>query len=274
MTDKPPDDLHEQLTQWGASTPPRVDGAFANRIESSLRQEIVDGVDPSRNRIGSLLFRPGVVVLGIAVLLFGFALVSRSTDDEAQVADAGPNEATISSTTLEDAPETSRPEVPGPTVTPEGPTEDLSSPTTGQTADPPETTVPQTTVLQTGSTTSEQPTDQTTIPAAGTTVPVTDSTTPTTDAPRPEVVATLGTPANGQIAVTWRVGGDTSDVAGWVVVRTIGDSRQTAATVREATARRVVVDVVNRDALFRVEGRSAGGELVVQSDDVSISRDG
>ena len=268
MTDKRPDDLEEQLTRWGASTPQGVDGAFANRLESSLRQEIVDGVDPSRNRIGSLLFRPGVVVLGIAVLLFGFALVSRSTDDEARVADGGPNEATISSTTLEDAPGTSRPEAPGRTVTTEGRTEDPSSPTTEQPADPPETTVPQTSPA-----TSERPTDQTTIPAVETTVPVTDSTTPTTDAPPPEVVATLGTPANGQIAVMWRVSGDTSDVAGWVVVRTIGDSRQTAATVREATARRVVVDVVDRDALFWVEGRSAGGEFVVQSDGVSINRD-
>jgi hypothetical protein len=269
MTDKRPDDLDEQLTQWGASTPPRLDGAFANRLESSLRQEIVHGVDPSRNRIGSLLFRPSVVVLGIAILLFGFALVSRSTDDEARVADGGPNEATIGSTTLEDAPGTSRPLVPGPTVTTEGSTDDPSSPTTGQVADPPETTVP-----QIGSTTSEHSTDQTTIPAVETTVPVTDSTTPATDAPPLEVVATLGTLASGQIAVTWRVGGDTSDVSGWVVVRTIGDSRQTAATLREAGARRAVVDVVNRDALFRVEGRSAGGELLVQSDDVSINRDG
>lgn len=265
MTDKRPDDLDEQLTQWGSSTPPRVDGAFANRLETSLRQEIVDGTDPSRNRIGSLLFRPGVVVLGIAVLLFGFALVSRSGDDEARVADGAPNEPTISSTTNEDAPGTSRPELPGPTVTTQRPDEDSSSPTTEPVVDPPETTVPQT---------SPATSDQATVTAVETTVPVTDSTTPTTDAPPPEVFATLGAPADGQIVVRWRVGGDASDVTGWVVVRTIGDSRQTAATVREATARRAVVDVVDRDALFRVEGRSAGGDLVVQSDDVSINRDG
>jgi hypothetical protein len=269
MTDKRPDDLDEQLTRWGSSTPPRADGAFANRLETSLRQEIVAGADPSRNRIGSLLFRPGVVVLGIAVLLFGFALVSRSGDDEARVADGAPNEPTISSTTDEGAPETSRPEVPGPTVTTQRPDEDPNSLTTELLVDPPETTVPPTSPV-----TSEQPTDQTTIPAAETTVPVTDSTTPTTDAPRPEVVATLGTPADGQVAVRWRVGGDTSGVTGWVVVRTIGDSRQTAATVRDATVRRAVVDVVDRDALFRVEGRSADGDLLVQSDDVSINRDG
>lgn len=267
MTDKRPDDLDEQLTQWGSSTPPRVDGAFANRLETSLRQQIVEGaVGADRGWLG-VVFRPGVVVMAIAVLIFGFAFISRASDDVG-VADGAPNEPTISSTSKEGAPETSRSEIPGPTVTTQRPDEESSSPTTGDAADPPETSVPETLPV-----TSEQPTDQTTIPAAETTVPVTDSTTPTTAAPLPEVVATLGTPADGQIAVRWRVGGDTSDVTGWVVVRTIGDSRQTAATVREATARRVVVDVVNRDALFRVEGRSAGGDLVVQSDDVSINRD-
>jgi len=215
------DDLEAELSDWGRSETPQADGAFADRLETSLRRGMLDrSVGQDRGWLG-MLFRPGVVVMAIAVPIFGLAFISRASDDVG-FADGGDST------------------VPTPTTT------DSSSPTIS---------------------------DQTTIPAVETTVPVTDSTTSTTDAPPPEVVATLATPANGRIAVMWRVGGDTSDVAGWVVVRTIGDSGQAAATVREATARRVVVEVVNRDALLRVEGRSAGGELVVQSDDVSINRD-
>ena len=158
------DDLDDELNRWGMEETPPVDGVFANRLESQLRQEMLEQRPNHAPGLG-WLFRPGVLVIVVVGIAFAF---NRGEPSSVGVADDG-------STTS--APTTTTPETPAPSI--------VTTTTTDSMAPTPEST----------STTTLAPTSTTAGAAQTTTAPTTTTTTAgatsTTVAPAPEVVLTL-----------------------------------------------------------------------------------
>jgi len=72
------DQQNDKLESWGQSATPKVDGAFANRLEADLR-ELAHNPAPGRFSTGWLL-RPGVIMTAV-VLVVGAIFIARSDSD-------------------------------------------------------------------------------------------------------------------------------------------------------------------------------------------------
>lgn len=267
------DDLEDELDEWGRSETPSVDGAFANRLETSLRREMLDR--SSREEQGWLgaAFRPGVVVMAIAVLVFGLAFVSRGSDDGG-LADGDapvPNPTTIAVETTS-SPSTDTP----------GSTEEPTSPSTSGDVQPNVTTDEMTTTVPPETTDDgSAPTvsDQTTIPR--TTVPFTE---PATTEPPTTVDATTIPPSsridviarrNGrQVTASWTLDGDVGSIVGWVLIASIEGDGDMIAISRDAATRRLTGQLTDLEQTIRVEGRDRSGAVVISSEEIALSRDG
>lgn len=253
------DELHERLEQWGDSGAPSVDGAFANRLEHSLRTSALNDHRPA----GVVWFRPGLVVVGLVMLVAGLVYAATGEDAEAEFANG-------------DVPVTSVPNSVGPTTAVPDPLGSTIAPqsTSPLTTHPPDVTVSPTTVTPTTvapattvSTTTEAPTTVSPTTAA----PTTSDVATTNPASSPEVLVTISAEAGARLRVAWRAVGVDS-VRGWVVIQTSDGAEHVLVTSREAEVRRLVVDPVADTGSIRVEGRSQDGMVVVASDEVRISR--
>ncbi len=254
------DDLDHELDEWGRSKTPPVDGAFANRLEASLRREMLDrSSGPNRGWAG-VVFRPGVVVMAIAVLLFGVAFVSRASDD-AGVADGTettvPTTATLPSTTTI---------VAQTTVTTAAPKQE---------SDPPRTVIVPTPTVEPGSPGPEQTTvPPTTVPPTTvppTTVPPTTGETTTPAAP----IIDLTIERDGrQVTASWVFERETDRIVGWVLIASLDGEENLIADSRDVTTRILTGRVTDLEQTFRVEGRSRDGAAVVTSDEVTVNRGG
>lgn len=258
------DDLEEELSEWGRSETPPADGAFANRLETSLRREMLEPAAAGRGW-SAVFFRPGVVVMAIAVMIFGFAFLSGAVDDVG-VAEGSTTTLPTPRTSVIDLTTTST----GPNVAPDVP------PITGTSIVEPDVSVSTTAPAEAPSTTDGAPTDQTTI--APTTVPVTTdppiTTIPnsaTTIAPAP--ISDLSAERDGrQLVISWRVDTARSDVAGWVLLRET--DREPLEISRDPATRRFVTTITDVDVDYRIEGRNADGGVVFDSGVILFSRDG
>ncbi|MDW3177755.1 MAG: hypothetical protein R8J94_10230 [Acidimicrobiia bacterium] len=275
-----PDDLDDDLAEWGRSATPPVDGAFANRLETSLRSTMLDRTADGAGWAATI-FRPGVVVMAIALLIFGFAFVSGDSDEPGFADDGTPLDE--SSTTVDpDASDTIAPTVldePSATTLPEGPD------------DPPQTDAPGPGTIVQPEVTDRQETDQTTVPP-GSTPPTTrpadrDATTaPETTTPRQDTISSTTTwppgllviegtvTADGRrIILEWTVAGETSPISGWVIQRTVGERTAAAATLRDPESRTVSIVATDRQETYRIEARAEEGVVLGASDELSLSPD-
>jgi hypothetical protein len=236
-------ELDDELSAWGRSSTPPIDGAFANRLETSLRSEIVAG-EPVRGRWGlAAVMRPSVLVLGAMIAIGAAVYLSADADDE------GLDFAGSTPTTPIDA-------------TPVDPVDTQT--TTAPTSQAPTTVASTTAPDSTGSTSA--PTTTTPTTPAPTTSAASTSAVPT------DVVVALSVRADGrQLIASWTLRGDEATIAGWVLVRSIDDRSTVVATSRDVDIRTFTVPVTDRAHTIRVEGRSAGGGVVVASDDVPVN---
>lgn len=279
-----PDDLDDELAEWGRSLTPPVDGAFANRLETSLRSDMLDA--SSNARAGwagwaAIVFRPGVVVMAIALLIFGFAFVSGDSDDGGFADDGAPLlEPTTTAgpgSTNSITPTTAG--IPVPTIPADALDSTVTNPPSTGTVVQPEVTDPTQTdrsiVPQTISppTTSPRDSDATTIPE--TTIPRQDTISSTTTWP-PGLLVIEGTvSAIGQrIVVEWTVAGEISPISGWTIQRTVGDRTAVAATIRDPQTRTVSIVATDRLTTYRIEARSEDGVILGASEELSLSPDG
>lgn len=264
------DPLDDDLTTWGQSNTPPVDGAFANRLEASLRSDMIAGSAPSQRRWFEWVFRPGVVVLAVAALLFGFAFVAGSTDDADLADGAGPT--MPAPTTVPGDPRTTT--TTGPDEVNDAPpltgTMMTTSPVAPSSSDQPDEPAPETTApapLPDDATTAA-PTDETTIP---------DDVTTTIPPIAPlELVLRLD---GRQVNASWTFGrADAASISGWVLLATADGAGQRdgeiVASSRDVSIRQLTATVTDLSTTYRIEGRSADGTVIASSDDVQLSRDG
>lgn len=270
------DDLERRLDEWGESATPPVDGAFANRLEVSLRQEMI--AEPVSVRGGWLgqLLRPGVVVVAAAVMIAGFALASRPSGDGGLADDAVPlpettttdEPATTTSAALSDVAPTTVPAVtdvlPVPTTTAEqigDPTSSSSPPRTGTTLPPGVTRAPS------GPTLPPRPPEPgldpddltTTIPGPTTTI-------------APGTITELSAVRDGrQLTVSWRFDLAVVDVTGWVLRRE--SDGEVLELSRDPATRRFVTPISDVDGAYRLQGLDADGDVVVDSGVVLFNPD-
>ncbi len=247
------DDLEEELSEWGRSETPPVEGAFANRLETSLRREMLDRSAVASRGWSAVFFRPGVVVMAIAVLIFGFAFVSRAAD-EVGVAD-GNSTVPIPTTVVVATTSSQSTQAPGST-------RDPIPPSTDKDVQPQVTTtasLPPNTTAETAPTVS----DQTTIPRP---------TVPATTIP-PEATIDLAVRRDGRrVTASWTASGETDSIVGWVLIASIDGDGDLVATSREAETRSLSGPLTDLGQTFRVEGRDRGGVVVVMSEEVALSR--
>ena len=257
------DDLEDELGEWARLDTPPVDGAFANRLETSLRHQMLD--EPARAArpwLGAVL-RPGVVVMAIVVLVLGFAYASRGAGD-AGLADGSDTTQPIPTTSVIDLLTT--------TTTTQGLVL-KEPPLTGTTivdfAEPSGTTVP----AQAPSTTQGTFTDQTTL--TSTTVPVTTGP-PTTDERTipPLRPFELSIQRDGrQVVVTWAFErADVDSIVGWVLIASVNGDGDIVASSRDVATRTLTGPLTDLDQSFRVEGVTREGRVVVTSNEVQVSR--
>lgn len=261
-------DHDADLERWGQTPTPDVDAAFANRLEAKLRAEIIAEAAPAR-RWFEWVFRPGVVVLAIAAVLFGFAFFAGSTDDS-RVAD-GPESSVPVPTTVADEPRTTTtagrddgddaPPLTGTTMT-------TSPPTGPTTSDAPEEPAPETTAPP------SLPDDATTIPDEATTIPADVTTTIPAIEPPDLVLRRDGR----RVTASWTFDRGDTAIAGWVLLAVAdadGPTRAEAvASTRDVSVRQLTATVTDLATTYRLEGRGADGSVIVSSDEVALNRDG
>lgn len=258
------DQLDDDLENWGKTPTPRVDGAFANRLEASLRTQMLDDGGRTTRGWSSFVFRPAFVVLAIAAVVVGLAFIPRG-DDEVGLAEG--DESTTTTTVVPttsadprdlDPPVTTLASVPP--ATDVAPSTETTEPDPLTTTQPPETTEAP----------SSTETDRTTVPA--TTVPATIA--PSTTIPADSAVALEVLRDGRRVTATWTVRGDIDTVVGWVLIATVDGDGDLVASSRDRTIRTLSVQVSDLSQTFRIEGRDSEGSTIVSSDEVSLSRDG
>lgn len=259
-------ELDDLLDEWGQSKTPPVDGAFVNRLDVSLREQM--SADDERRGAFGWLFRPGVFVVAAAVVVVGLVIgLGQRDGSEVGVADSqipstsppttsGSALSTASSSTTS----TSASEVAPTTIATVPDDGTRQTPESTTTSTPSTTTSPPTTASTTTTTTSE---------AIATTVPST---------PDPEVaplpIPNVAAQQNGrQLTVGWRVDITGVDVSGWVLLATVDGNTETLASSRDATTRQIVATITDANALYRIEGRSADGSVVFDSGEIAVNPD-
>lgn len=249
MTARDKNDRHHlegRLDEWGESPTPPVDGAFANRLEASLRQEMIN--EPAGSAGWSaLLFRPSVIVVGLAVVIIGFALAARSSDDVG-LADGVESTIPIPPTTMDErTTTTSTPD--GSLVVPPITTDELPSTTTDQ------TTIPRSTAPQTTDAAPTTTGDATTI--------------------QPVSIIDLTVERDGrQVVASWTLRREVDSIVGWVLIASIGGDGDLIASSRDPATRTLTGRLANIDQTLRVEGRDSRGVAIVSSEEVPVSPGG
>lgn len=297
-----------RLEDWGNEPQPSVDGRFANRLDTQLRDMASDRT-PNRQR--RPIWQPiALAAVALIAMTAGFVGLARSGDEEVLLAMGATSETEI---VLPDGEIIAGSEgllladgtrirvgavgsaVIGDVVLAPG-TEALISngqleilgeqrpsttttPSTTTRSDAAETSAVSRSSTTAGRSTSTTPlttdvstTDVSTTDASTTVAPTTAPSTidrPTsTIASRPAAELTW-TERDNQVHLSWSyVGPET--LAGWEVVAITGDRTRTLAVMRDPTARSITIEALSGAVSYRIIARAADGSAIVETNVVDV----
>lgn len=275
------DDLERQLERWGRSSPPAVNQALANRLESELRRIAAEKTRPQRRPI----WQPLIGITAAAVLVVaGFLALDRDGMAEIVVLSTSENAVVIlpDGTEIESPselglPEGSRIEIgsagsatvgdvilgAGSVVEiVDGRVEVLSSPpaptsatTVAPTADPSTTTQPTSTQPPTTADRATSVVDRTTTTSTGRPA--------TTAAVEIRVVLTVRT-GRSEVELSWTAA-DLDQITGWEMRALSGDRSATVAVLREPGARQLTLTRQDGSVTYRVLALGRDGVVLAES---------
>ncbi len=284
-------DLRSRLARWGTDEPPAPDPVFAARLEQDLRSQAYFGSGaptPSFHRGRRL--RPSLVLAAIVIVAAAGILASRLGEQAVDVAVA---EATQTDLVLPD----------GTTVT-AGAGQTLDNGTRiivgpsgaavvggvvlaaneqaevvdGAIVVDRRAVAGEPTPGPAPTETTQRPTPTTvepTSPRVDTEPPVPPVTRPPATKPPVgdplQVALSVAADPPTRLVLRWKVSGDDAAIDHWEIAASRGDTIQTIATLRDPSARELVVDVTARrvDGL-RVRARGIDGALLAESSTVAV----
>jgi hypothetical protein len=302
------DDLRSRLERWGAGEPPVPDPVFAARLEQDLRSQayFASGV-PAPSARHARRLRPSLVLGAIVIVVAAGILAGRLGEQGVEVAVAeatgtdlvlpdGTTVPAVAGETLDNGTRIivgpSGTAVVGGVVLEANEQAEVvdgaivvdraaATPTSDRSTPAPTATTPGGVVGDPGSAPTEtdhRPTPSTvapTIPRVDTTPPVPLATRPPAATPSlgepPQVALTVAAEPPTRLALRWKVAGDDAAIARWEVVATSGDTMRTIATLRDRSARELVIDLTAQrvDGLL-VRARDNDGAVLAESSTVGV----